>query len=43
MPLLRILVQPHMHSSMLYKLRIDPDVNYTSKVDFKDITRKNFI
>lgn len=39
MPLLRTLVQPYMHSSMLYKLRIDPDD--TNQVnDSKDISRK---
>jgi hypothetical protein len=33
MPLLRTLVQPYMHSSMLYKLRIDPDGNHTNQVN----------
>lgn len=33
MSLLRTIVQPHMHSSMLYRLRIDTDVKDTNKVD----------
>lgn len=31
MPLLRTIVQPYMHSSMLYKLRIDPYVKYANQ------------
>jgi hypothetical protein len=33
MPLLRTLVQSYMHSSMLYKLRIDPEENHTNQVN----------
>jgi len=33
MPLLRTIVRPYMHSSMLYKLRIDPDVKDTTQVN----------
>ena len=41
MPLLRTLVQPHMHSSMLYKLRMNTDVKYTTQVNLsKDISSK---
>lgn len=46
MPLLRTLILPYMHSSMLYKLRVYPDatVNYTHQVnESKDTTRKVFI
>ena len=40
MPLLRTIVLPHMHSSMLYKLRINPDpyVKYTNQVNDKSKT-----
>jgi len=41
MPLLRTLVQPHMHSSMLYKLRMNTDVKYTTQVNLsEDISSK---
>jgi len=41
MPLLRTLVQPHMHSSMLYKLRINTYVKDTTQVKLsKDISSK---
>jgi len=41
MPLLRTLVQPHMHSSMLYKLRMNTDVKYTTPVNLsEDISSK---
>ena len=33
MPLLRTIVRPYMHSSMLYKLRINPDVKYTTQAN----------
>ena len=33
MYLLRTLIQPHVHSSMLYKLRIETDAKYTNQVD----------
>lgn len=33
MPILRTLVQPYMHSSMLYKLRIDPNLKDTNQVN----------
>jgi LAGLIDADG endonuclease/LAGLIDADG DNA endonuclease family len=36
MPLLRTLVQPHMHSSMLYKLRMNTDVKYTTQVNLSE-------
>ena len=41
MPILRTLIEPHMHSSMLYKLRIDPDLKESNRVNAsKDILRK---
>ena len=41
MSLLRTLVQPHMHSSMLYKLRINTYEKYTTQVNLsKDISSK---
>jgi len=41
MPLLRTLVQPHMHSSMLYKLRMNTYVKYTTQVNLsEDISSK---
>jgi hypothetical protein len=46
MPLLRNLVKPYMHSSMLYKLRVYPNEKYTTQVnDSKEIysTRENLV
>jgi len=41
MPVLRTLVQPHMHSSMLYKLRMNTDVKDNTQVNLsEDISSK---